>query len=502
MNSSEQLGAPAPPATAPARPGIVSDARSLAARVPLALAILVGVGVALRVAMSLVYEPPVLNLADSVVYVDMAANHLFSDPSRAVGYSLVLRGLHALWSNVEFTIVLQHLLGIATGLLIYATVRRAGVPRWVALLPAAAVLLSLDQIFLEHALMPETVFTFTLVAALYACVRSLEQPRPLRGRLDTRMAWVVAAGALLGLSAWFRPVTVPLAPFLALWLFFALPGSRRARLGSAALATLAAAAVVLGYFALNDSYTGYFGFSQASGWGFYSRAAPFADCTRFDPPSGTQALCETTPTDQRPGPDYYGWEAGSPARRLFGGQPAGDAQLGAFARQAILNEPLSYAGAVARDFSRYFVPVSVPGFYGVGYEVVDVDRRAPGLEGDIHAAIDSYYTGEASAIGGGIAQLGDLQNVLSVRATLLLVALLLALAGLLFTRGPVRATLVLLLGASMLAMLVPVATAIWSARYAIPVTGPLVGAGAIGLWAISARGLESWRARTQPAGGG
>ncbi len=48
-------------------------------------------------------------------------------------------------------------------------------------------------------------------------------------------------------------------------------------------------------------------------------------------------------------------------------------------------------------------------------------------------------------------------------------------------------------------MLVPVATAIYSARYAIPVSGPLVAAGAIGAWLVGVRALAAIRERRRPS---
>ena len=98
-------------------------------------------------------------------------------------------------SQLEFTIALQHLLGIATGLILYAAVRRLGAPVWAGVLAAAAVLLSLDQIFLEHAVMNETVFTFLFALALYAAVRALDPRAPAgrsarpAARLDRRRGW-------------------------------------------------------------------------------------------------------------------------------------------------------------------------------------------------------------------------------------------------------------------------------------------------------------------------
>jgi hypothetical protein len=437
----------------------------------------------------------VINLADSLVYVDMAQNELFSDPSRFVGYSLLLRGLHGVWADVDLAIAFQHLLGIATGLLLYGIVRRAGAPWWAAAIAAAAVLLSIDQIFLEHALMPETAFTLSLVGALYCCVRALERPRLLGGELTTRTAWVLAAGITFGASAWLRPVTAPLIPLLAIWLVLAVPGSWPVRLWRAAAGTAAAIAVVLGYFALHSDYTGDFSLSSASGWALYSRAAPFADCSEFEPPEGTDRLCESTPPEQRPGPDFYGWEGGSPAVRLFGGPPRGDEKLGEFARAAILNQPLEYVEDVLRDSARYFLYLDAPPYAGVGYELVEVERRAPGLEEEVVGAINSYYADEELAIRGGVDVLGALQDVLRARNTLLLIALVFAIAGLFLARGPLRQIQILLLGATLGVLLVPVATAIYSARYAIPVTGELAGAAAIGFWLVAARARELAAAR-------
>jgi hypothetical protein len=473
----------------------IGGSRLLAWGFPLLFAGVLLAAVAIRLALSLAYDPAVVTLADSIVYLDMAANDLFADPSRSVGYSLLLRGLHEIWADIDLLIAFQHLLGIATGLLLYASVRRLAAPRWAALAAAATVLLSVDQVFLEHALMPETAFTLALVGMLYAGVRALEEPRELRGPLTTRATWIAAAGALLGLSAWLRPVTAPLIPFLVLWLALALPGAGRARIANAAIGGAAAVAVLLGYFALHSAHTGYFGLSEATGWALYSRVAPFADCTRFEPPEGTEALCETTAEAERPGPDFYGWEAGSPARRLYGGQPAGNDELSAFARAAIANQPLSYAEDVARDFARYFVDVEAPAYSGAGYDLVEVDRRAPGFEEEIHAAINSYYADEPLAIRGGVEDLAAIQDVLRVRRAGLLAALVLALAGLALARGALRAGLVLLMGTALLSMLVPVATAIYSARYAIPVTGPLVAAAAIGFWLILNRARAVWAGR-------
>ncbi len=265
----------------------------------------VGVALLLRIALSLAYSPTYATSFDTNLYLDVAGGELFSDPTRPIGYPLFLRALHTLSDSVTFTIQVQHLLGIACGLLLYATVRRLGAPVWAAVVATAAVLLPLDQIFLEHILMAEAPFELAMFAALYCAVRGLDPSRPTRLRIGSRTLWIAGAASLLALAAWLRATSLPLIPLFALWFAFALDGPLTRRLARGAVCIAAAAAVLLAYMALNASYTGNFAIGNASGWALYARVAPFADCSRFDPPAGTEALCESTPPDARPGPDFY-----------------------------------------------------------------------------------------------------------------------------------------------------------------------------------------------------
>jgi hypothetical protein len=475
--------------------GFAANTRRAAAharRIPLAVAIVVGGAVVLRVAMLLVYQPAVMNNPDTLPYVDMAANELFSDPARPAGYSIFLRGVHAVSADLEVTIVLQHILGLVAALLLYATVRRIGAPLWAALVAAASVLLCVDQILLEHTVIAESLFVTLLAGALYASVRALDDPRPLLRGLTTQHAWIAAAGVTLGLATWVRGVGMPLIPFLALWVALALPGPWLARVGRGALAGGTAVAVVLVYFALHSSANGHFGLTEANGWALYGRVGQFANCDEFDPPEGTAALCENTPTATRPGPDFYTWDSRSPAQQLFGYPAAEDEKLGAFAREAILNQPFSYAFAVFNDTAEFFAP----GFHderpfaGSRYEWYDVQRRDPAVESQVESSLAAYYPGETLTVRGGVSRLSDLQQVLRVHPILMLQAMILAAFGIWFARGRVRAGLVLLLGAGLLLLVVSAAVVGYNARYAIPAGGPLTAAGAVGLWVIVRRMLE------------
>ena len=492
------------PETAPT-PGFADRLKAALARVPTALWVLVGVGVALRIALELSYRPAVLTFADSIAYINMAAGDMFAaDAARTVGYGVFLGVVHTVSANITVTILLQHLIGVVTGILVYASVRRVGAPVWVGLIGGAAVLLSLDQIYLEHAIASESVFTFLFIAALYACVRALEPARQLRGALTTRWLWLLAAGLLLGASAWVRGASAPLIPFLALWVLLAIPGPWKWRFGRAALAVAPAVAMMLVYFSLNSAQTGNFGLIHASGWGMYSRTAQFADCSKFTPPEGTEELCETKPPSERPGPDFYSWQPDSPAQKAFGPPPTANDRIGEFGRAVIKAQPVDYARAVGNDFVRYFFPGLNPTreYATAGYDLLEITRRDRVVEEDVREnSISNYFDPvDPVQVTGFAGTLSDIQQVLRVHPLLLFQAAILALLGIIWGRGRTRAGIVLLGGSSIL-MLGVAASTTYNARYAIPIDGPMVAAGAIGLWVVLER-QRARRRRTAQAGEG
>jgi len=459
----------------------------LVRQVPLGLAILLVLGIELRLALWFAYEPSVQTLLDTVVYVGMADGELFADPARSAGYSIFLRALHLVSDQVAFTIAVQHLLGIGTALLLYGGFRRLGTPVWVGVVAAAGVLLSLDQIFLEHTIFTESLFTFLLALSLYAAVRFMDEGRPLWGPVTTRHAWILAAAVALGLAGWTRSVVVPMLPLFAIWFAAAAGGSWRVRLGRAAIAGTAVAALLVGYAALQSAHNGFFGLSKSTGWAMYARTAQFADCEKFDPPAGTEALCETTPPVERPGPDFYAWVEGSPARDLYGGHPNGNEELNSFAQAAILAQPWDYAKTVTIDSLRYFWPgLDSRDYGGVGIDVLDIDRRS-GVEPEVGAALDDYYADETLHVGGLAGALADVQDVLRIQWWTMIVFAVLGACALVLSRGRLRWGMVLMLGTSAALLVIPPATAIWSARYAVPLTGPMAGAAAVGAWLLFRR---------------
>jgi hypothetical protein len=252
--------------------------------------------------------------------------------------------------------------------------------------------------------------------------------------------------------------------------------------------------VLVGYAALQSAHNGFFGISKSTGWAMYARTAQFADCTKFDPPAGTEALCESTPPSDRPGPDFYAWVEGSPARDLYGEHPNGNEELNEFGRAAIFGQPFDYLKTVGIDSLRYFwPPLDERPYGGVSIDVLDIDRRS-GVEPEVGEALDGYYADEQLDVGGLSGALADVQDVLRIQWWTMIVFAVLGIAALVLARGRMRWGMVLMLGTSAALLVIPPATAIWSARYAVPLTGPMAGAAAVGAWLLFTRVRDRGRA--------
>jgi hypothetical protein len=172
--------------------------------------------------------------------------------------------LHGLSPSLSFAIFLQHLLGIATALLLFLTVRRVAPLGW-GLLPATVVLLAGPQILLEHAALAEGLFTFFIAATTYSTVRAPEDG----------YAWAALAGSLAISAGLVRLVGLPLVAVVILWLL-ATPSDVKPRLKVAATAFLAAGAVYGLYLAEMKHETGFGGPrpTQAGDYGAPTRDGP------------------------------------------------------------------------------------------------------------------------------------------------------------------------------------------------------------------------------------
>jgi len=473
-----------------------------ARRVRFALVAILAAGVALRLLFMLAWRPAFMGWPDAASYIDVAHSDLFSNNLRPAGYPLFLRAVHLIAPSLTLVIVVQHLLGLGTAVLLYLAVGRTGVPRAIGLVPAAIIALGADNVFLEHAAISEALFMFLIAAALYAGVRTHE---------GDHLAWPAACGLLLVGAASVRVVALPLLPLFALWLIFSSRAPVRRRLALTASGALAAVALLGAYFAAEQHQVGRTGLSRNGIWNLYGRVAPFADCKKFDPPPGTDVLCEATPRSRRPLTYQYtfNWYL-SPAVRYFQNPHVASAdQTNAvrdFALSVIWGQPLDYADEVGAGLLRYIVPDSFEG-YGGGPSYDDLVHgkilfnRSFQKEG-LRVARQLYDdAGSFSVNRGLLGALRDYESVTRIQGAVFVVLALLSLAAPLAARGRVRGPALLFTLTALTLMVAPVATVEFSARTAVPGMGSLAAAAGVGGWCLFSLVRDRRRSRSSAGRG-
>jgi len=302
--------------------------------------------VALRVLAMLAFRPIMWFGGDSASYLATGLR-LIPDPSRVGGYGFmlwVLRPLHSL----ALVAAVQHLMGIAVGVLIYLLARRHGLPAWIATLAAIPVFFDAYELQLEADAVPDIPFGLLVVIALYLLLRSPGERRP---------AHVVPAAFLLGVSAILWPVGLVLLVILLAVLLAALT-IRRAGMLAVAAAILAGAVPVAGYAAWFDLHEHQFSLTRSDGVYLWSRTMSFANCAVIRPPADERTLCPPSGREgaQRIAASLYIWDGNSPLLRMPGGRFSARTNALAlnFALRAIAAQPGGYATAVGHDFALSF----------------------------------------------------------------------------------------------------------------------------------------------------
>ena len=251
-----------------------------------------------------------------------------------------------------------------------------------------------------------------------------------------QLAWLAAAGFVLGAALTVRAAGLfaLLPAVLLIPLFVRGPWLRR--LGSAAAVAVPAMIIVLGYASAQQATNGVFALSPGSGWNLYVRAAPFADCRYFDPPAGTEVLCESSPASSRPGGEFYGWSPQSPAHQLGGSLEASE-KLGEWGRAAIGQEPKAFVSEVSRDLWRVVDPFDEPRPLSGGTpDLLALNLRYPLAEQNNRSVLEPYYGKyELDIDADVVGTLTDWQRVLRFHGPLMLLAMALFLGGLAFARG-------------------------------------------------------------------
>ena len=350
------------------------------------LATALAIGALLRLVAMIAYPGVLWFAGDSYVYLGAALRPL-PDHTKTVGYSFMLRALLPLHS-LTLVALLQHLMGLAMAVMIYALARRAGLPRWGATLATLPILLDAYEIQLEHMLMTETLFTFLVVSAVTLALWR-DRPKP----------WVMlAAGLLIGYAVVVREAGLPLILvfvlyFLVRWRGWLVPLA----LAAGCIAPVAA------YASWFHSTTGQYLLTRTTGFFLWGRVSSFADCAQIKPPPAERRLCLSQPPADRQPPGLLVWV--SPVlHKLHNGpiSPSNDKLLTDFAVRAIKAQPLGYARAVADglglsvDWRRHAYPNAyTTAHYKFAYRPQPVPANRGWIRGGT-AAGDAQAYGRAS----------------------------------------------------------------------------------------------------------
>jgi hypothetical protein len=301
------------------------------------ISVLLLAGLVLRVLAQVAYRPALLYI-DSLKYLYGAWPG--NDP---LGYNVVLKGL-LLVGNLAAVVAIQHLLGLAMGLTLYLVLSRRGVPRWLAALAAAPVLLDGYQLQIEQTIMPDVWFEACIVAGLAVL---LWRPRP-----GPRL--IVAGGLLLGLSAPFAQVGQILVLPALLFVLIVVTGWRRKLIMGAALC-VAFAIPIAGFSMREYIVNGHFSLAPAAGNTIYGRLAESADCATLRLPSYEKALCPPRALAIRLGPDGLVHNGASPDKTYVAPPGRTHAQMtDDFEHQVLVQQPLRVVAGILSDSLKLF----------------------------------------------------------------------------------------------------------------------------------------------------
>ncbi len=275
------------------------------------------------------------------------------DLSKTTGYSLFLRLLLPFHSLTLVT-GLQHLMGLAVAVMIYALLRHYGVSRRWSTVASLPVLLDGYMIEDEHMIMAEALFTFLIMVAMLLILWRRQVP------------WWAAlvAGLLVGYAVDVR--TEGAVVVAAFPLFLLVRGWRSLRGWLATvLITIGCLIPVGAYAGWFHEVTGTYNLTLSDGFYLWGRVSSFANCAVIKPTGAQATVCPTQPLSQRTPPGAFVWSTPQVHQDLdsTGGPvtPANNRLLFDFAIHAIEAQPLDYVKTVVKDVGLSF------GFPRIGY---------------------------------------------------------------------------------------------------------------------------------------
>ena len=435
-------------------------------------------GIAIRVVVVYAYRPALL-YTDTFAYLS-SARSLRLLPERTIGYSFFLRpfvlGFHHLTTAMSAVQIVQHVIGLALAVAVYAFLRRRGLPGWGATLAALPLLLDPLELVLEAYVLSDLLFAAFLVAAVLALFWD---------RRPGRVA-VAVAGLMIGFATIVRGAGTFLAiAFVVALLFLRVPWRR-------VVAFLVAFAVPVAAYSF--AYLGQHGQFATTGAGpdfLYARIAPFADC---DSPSlqltGEQRqLCPSQPIGERKDVNQFRWDADSPLQTVKTPPGLSHEQLVSGFNKAVLRaQPLDYASAVLKDIARGFAPTrheQVAG-YPSAYWLFAGDYWMGSV--DTGAGVKDPIMQQVSAHTGAAGFLAHYRTYLYLPGPLAALLLLLGLvAALGFGRSRRSGNRVLIgtaTGACLLVLATGAALSSFSWRYQLPQIALVPMAGALAIAAL------------------
>ncbi len=456
------------------------------------LLILLILGGLLRLLTMVLYFPTALQWIDVVRFSRIGPWHsFFSDYYMPAGYAVFLKITHALSSDVALTVSVQHLLGLGGGVLVYGAIRRTQVPRWLALLPTAVLVLGGDQLYLEHIMMNDFLFMFLLTAGFCTAMYGL-LPRP-------RLRVLALASLIFAVAGLTRQTGLAGLPVLGLCAFLARDGGLRPRFTALLCGVIPGVILVVAYAVAANAIGTYSGLTDMGGWNLYARVAPFADCRDFTPPSGTSKLCEMTPSGLRNGPFWYAWEQQSRGQSLLGlATPANGRLPGDFARAVVENQPLDYLHAIVKDFSRYADPNvgTIRAWAGEGPETVSFEQGQvdPTTSRSLQQNLAGYWTGLRPHLV-GVQILDAYQSATRIIGGLWWALWALALFAIVAASRTARIGALMFGLTAFLLYLLPVMSLSWDWRYGVPAQYTLVASATFGAWTLLDRATRRRRSQ-------
>jgi uncharacterized membrane protein YbaN (DUF454 family) len=310
------------------------------------VAVLLVSGLILRLLAQFAYRPALFYI-DSVKYLYNSGGN---DPE---GYKLPLRAI-LLVANVNTVVAVQHLLGLAIAVLLYALLLRRGVPRWLAALAVAPVLLDAYQVQNEQTIMPGTWFEALIVAGIAI----------LLWKPDMSWRRVVLGGIVLGASATVAQVGEALIPAAAIFVLAASGGGWRLAVGKTAALCAACAVPILLYCTGSYLAAGGFFLSHQGVTSLYGRTASAVDCATIRLPAAERGLCPTKAQQAR-GNDWLEFGTYAPVQYDYRTLPRAevDQLVTNFSHAVLAQQPLRVLDAYGRDVVKLFAVnrVTAPG---------------------------------------------------------------------------------------------------------------------------------------------